>query len=54
MTQWILVILLCERLCVPVQAEIYETKKECVQHEDTGGSFQRKTKYCVPLIRNKK
>lgn len=54
MTEWVLVIMLCQRFCTPIQAEVYYTKAECTQHiTDAGGFFSIPKQYCIPLIRNK-
>jgi hypothetical protein len=54
MTTWILVIMLCERFCQPIQAEFFTTKEECLTHVNKVAWYALPKEYCVPLINTKR
>lgn len=49
---WVLVIMLCQRVCVPNIAETFESKAACmvVVDKDTG-VFHQPRSYCVPVVK---
>jgi hypothetical protein len=54
MTEWVLITMLCARLCAPQFATAYPTQEECTKHiTKPAGAFNYPSHYCVPLARVK-
>ena len=52
---WVLVIMVCQRLCVPNYAEVYPNKAACEAVVDKDTSVWRAPRsYCVPVIKELK
>jgi hypothetical protein len=54
MTEWVLITMLCIRVCVPKYAEAMPNKAACEKHiSDKGGAFTQPSHYCVPKIKER-
>ena len=52
MTEWVLVMMICLRVCQPQYAAVYPNRSECVsQITDPGSTWTLPKQYCVPLIK---
>lgn len=52
MTQWALVFLMCQRLCMPQHVELFSTKVECVAKLPKDESWIARQQYqCVPAVK---
>lgn len=55
MTNFILVTLLCSRMCTPIQAEVYADKASCEIALRVANNSNKPSEnvYCVPLVKTK-
>lgn len=49
---WVLVFMVCQRVCVPMYAEVFPDKAACVAVVDTDKSWLHVPRsYCVPVVK---
>jgi len=49
---WVLVLMACQRMCVPTYAAVYPNQAQCEAVVDKDkGTFHHPRSYCVPVIR---
>lgn len=49
---WALILMVCQRNCIPNYVEVYPTKAECVAKVDKDKSiFYSPRSYCVPIVK---
>lgn len=52
MTEWVLIVMLCSRSCVPQYSVVYPSKAICQTHMVEPERFWKdKTTYCVPVLK---
>jgi hypothetical protein len=49
---WALIIMICQRACVPQFVEVHPTRAACIEKVDKDTSvFHNPRSYCVPIIK---
>jgi hypothetical protein len=53
MTTWILLVMLCNRSCVPQYAIQFPDKASCEARLEKPSVWGRETTFCVPIVKEK-
>ena len=53
MTTWILLVMLCNRSCVPQYAIQFPDKASCEARLEKPSVWGRETTFCVPMVKEK-
>lgn len=54
MTEWVLVIMMCNRMCIPTYAEVHPTKAACEFYLKENKPKWNSDAHCIPLLKNNK
>ena len=54
MTEWVLVIMMCQRGCVPTYAEVFPSKGACEVNLKEARPKWTSEAHCIPILKNSK